>query len=379
MASEDGVLPSEKGYSIQANNEMNVTHNVFKHERKDHEEQFETNLKYIFVSVYCIIFVIGLFPNVLLTYLLFTRKFMRVKYIFTASISIAHILFCVTCLPLILSSLVYNDGTSGKDAARACQVFVCLVFSVTSLSMLSTAIRRSLAISERFRYANFTYRQKVKNVVGLWIFSVIISLPYICILKIAKSPFDLSEFNNQQLRYAYTFASDGNISASTPVIQYLNLNRSVCSNCTVYKNQDFATNYSTEYCFMNMSIYTTIISLLTLAISVTLALIFQTITLYGLKKRPNQIHWLKEIMITKQHIIMLAIFMTCWAPLTVVVLVTNDSLLTIWQKGMLKVLAASFVMYNPVLYFFLNAHVKRELQVWIGNVIAYLWPVQEQR
>ncbi len=135
----------------------------------------ELSSSIIVVFVYVIIGVLGIVPNATLIYLIFTRKFMRVKYIFTASISIAHVMMCVAAFPLVIVVNVTHDVT----VSSACHVIVSYTVGVVSYSMLATAIRRCLALSERFRHANFTYRGKVKNIAFIWVFSLAVSLPYI--------------------------------------------------------------------------------------------------------------------------------------------------------------------------------------------------------
>ena len=147
-------------YSFHLYNESQETNITPTTNGSIHIEGQPTCTRYIFIAIYCLIFLLGLFPNIIVTYILLTRKYMRLKYIFTASISIAHVTFCCICIPIIICEIIYDHSTAGTVL---CQVVVCLTFSATSLSMLSTAVRRSLAMSERYRYATFTYRGKVKN------------------------------------------------------------------------------------------------------------------------------------------------------------------------------------------------------------------------
>ena len=394
MISEDTSLDG-KAFVVKTYNDSNDTSIVSLADRPKFSYSIYSPTEFIFITIYCIIFVLGFFPNGLVTYLIFTRKYMRVKYIFTVSIAIAHMLFCVVCIPLILIGASGCFRASTSDIARACQVILVLVVSVTSLSMLATAIRRSLALSERYRYANFTYRGKVKNIIGIWIVSIAICLPFICIEEDYISPFDLTEYSRRNSRNE-NFARDAmNYSEyNRTVLAPLRLEQqklSELSFCCSDRNGVLNTrelnvsasyNYSYEkgtiessilkeaYCFVDMFMYSTCMAVVVIATAVLVSLILQATTLYNIKRRPNQIHWKKETRITKQHLLMLIVLFTCWVPLFVVTIGirTASCHVTDLQLNMLDLLAASFVTYNPVLYYLLNAHFRREMKLWFRSV-----------
>ena len=333
-----------------------------------HTEGQPTYTRYIFIAIYCLIFLLGLFPNIIVTYILFTRKYMRLKYIFTASISIAHVTFCCICIPIIIYEIIYDHSTAGTVL---CQVVVCLTFSATSLSMLSTAVRRSLAMSERYRYATFTYRGKVKNIVAIWLFSLLISLPYICTKHDDLSPFDITNTNEMDKLENDTQSDNSgyqrNLSERHP-LDYPLINITNKTNATL-NGYGSDTDAPTRSCIIDMNLYTTCMVVALLFISVLISLVLQTLTMKAIKRRPNQVHWIKEIQITKQHILMLTIFLICWAPLCIVCNVMRKQCLTEWLLTVFNILAASNVIYNPFLYYVLNSHIRHELELWIRNVI----------
>ena len=355
-------MVEQEEYSSQVYNESQETIASMS-DGQTNNEKSPTYTEYIFIAIYCLIFMLGIFPNSVITYLLFTRKFMRLKYIFTATISIAHITFCCICIPVIVYGFINVNATAGTGL---CQAIVCLTFSVTLLSMLATAIRRALAMSERFRYANFTYRGEVKNIFAIWLFSLLLSLPYICIKQRDTSPFDLTELNERE---KHNHKPDQRRNSSDfAEICYSMPNISSGANCTLGGDQ-IDTDTPTTNCVIDMYLYSTCVAALLLFASVLVSLVLQTITMIGIKKRPNQMHWLKEIRITKQHIIMLIIFLICWVPLCIVSLVLRKVMLPKWLLTVLNVLAASSVIYNPYLYYLLNAHIRRELKLWLRHLL----------
>ena len=362
------IIDKQHQYSFQLYNLSQEINSTSRTEEHTHKEESSTNTEFIFIVIYCLTFLLGIFPNLIISYILFTRKYMRLKYIFTASISIAHVTFCCVCIPIIIYEIIYVHSTVGTIL---CQVVVCLTFSATSLSMLSTAVRRALALSEGFRHATFTYRGKVKNIFVIWLFSLLTALPYICTEQGDSSPFDLTEQNELNKHYHNT-QSDGsdhvNDSIDFSALCHPVSNKTQPTNCTLGDEQ-VDTKISTGNCIIDIYLYTTCLTGILLFLSVLVSLVLQTITMKAIKKRPNQIHWLKEIRITKQHIVMLILFTICWAPLCIVCFLTRKSRLSAWLLTVSNMLAASSVIYNPFLYYILNAHIRRELKLWTRNLM----------
>lgn len=303
---------------------------------------------YVIVAVFCLV------TNIILNYLLFTRKYMRIKYIFTASISISHIMISVVVLPLAISVLITNKLMDDAQSVT-CDVMICFCVGVTSYSMIATAIRRCLAISERFRHANFTYRGKVKNIVFIWVFALVTSVPYI--------------FKEDDI-VVFSFVSNGNINSSAVYDE-----NSVSSNTSytllVQPNVTESTAYNSD---SNTSvtqafyIYNVVLFFLQMIIPCTTSLVLQFFTLLGLKRRPNQIHWVKEIKITKQHIYMAAIFLLCWLPLMLINIIAAHTLVPGTVFHILQPFAVSSIMFFPVIYYALNAHIRREFLLLIQNL-----------
>ena len=301
---------------------------------------------------------------------------MRLKYIFTASISIALVTFCCICIPIIIYEIIYVHSTVGTGL---CQVVVYLTFSATSLSMLSKAVRRALAMSEGFWQATFTYRGEVRNIFAIWLFSLFTALPYMCTDRQGDvSPFDLTERNelNKQHHNTRFDGSDHlNDSIDFSALCHPVSNITQPTNCTLGDEQ-VGTKISTGNCIIDIYLYTTCLTGILLFLSVVVSLVLQTITMKAIKKRPNQIHWLKEIKITKQHIVMLILFIICWAPLCIVCFVMRKPRLPACLFTVFNMLAASSVIYNPFLYYILNAHIRRELKLWLRNLMTLCGVVQ---
>lgn len=62
----------------------------------DNKMKAESNVRMqITVAFYVVTTAFCLVSNLILNYLLFTRKYMKIKYIFTACIAIAYVIICV--------------------------------------------------------------------------------------------------------------------------------------------------------------------------------------------------------------------------------------------------------------------------------------------
>ena len=202
-------------------------------------------------------------------------------------------------------------------------------------------------------------------------FSLLISLPYICTKHHDLSPFDFTNTNDVDKHENDTQSDNSvhrrNYSEIHPLVYPLfNLTKRTNSTLEGYGSD---TDSSTRPCVIDMNLYTTCLVGALLLISVLISLVLQSLTMKAIKLRPNQLHWIKEIQITKQHILMLTIFLICWAPLCIVCNVMRKQCLTEWLLTVFNILAASNVIYNPFLYYVLNSHIRHELELWIRNVI----------
>ncbi|KAL4217057.1 hypothetical protein ACF0H5_023513 [Mactra antiquata] len=323
----------------------------------------------ITVAFYCLVLIFGLVTNIILSYLLFTRDFMKSKYIFTASISIAHIVFCVLAIPLAIIFYVTNDDTINK----ICDIIVCLCISATTHSMLGTSVRRSLAISERFRHANFTYRGKVKHIACLWIASLVLAVPY----SFNKNDSCLTSiFPVEQMYLLHTSAANGTTTTHGETI----INNSASSNTSsmskqmftigqydISKNSTFTVDNESKILNHDSTgffIYDIILFFIIMILPIVIALILYFITLRGIKNRPNQNHWVKEIMITKQHIAVATIFFVCWFPAMLVNILGQRIEIKETVYRVLHQIGVSSILYFPLVYYKLNAHIRREFDQW---------------
>ena len=101
-------------------------------------------------------FCFGFVLNITVIYLTIKNDQLRDRYVLLASISTAHIVVCGFVFPLV----IVHHVTSEVIISRVCEFLTCFVVNVASFTMSVIAVRRALALSERFRYkiGEFTYK-----------------------------------------------------------------------------------------------------------------------------------------------------------------------------------------------------------------------------
>ena len=292
------------------------------------------------------IFIMGVFPNILVVYLIYSRKLLRERYIMNASVSASHILFCFLVPPL----LIVYQLTSTPTTSRACEFVVCCVVSVTSLTMAVLAARRALALSETFRYklGEFTFKSKLIAKLIIWMSSIGIAVPLTLDACVALSPFSMITY-----RVSENGANSG-----------INNNSFFCTNRT---GGDVLLRSSGD---IPCHAYSVTISTLLIYVICPASLI---LTGYGYRcitQRPNQKLWKKELMLSKQHLVMIIIFLVCWTPITIINLLSDKEGVPCGLQFAFQLVAIVTVLDSPVLYYIFNQHMKQEFKKWLKFVLS---------
>ena len=291
-------------------------------------------------------------------YITVTRKLLRERYIMLASISIAHILFCIGVPPLVISHHVTDD----VSVSRASEFLCCCVVCVASLTMSVTAVRRVLAISEKFRYkiGAFSFETKVKFIVIVWIISVVLSAPFLFFGCKRISPFSPIIY-----RCGTLVATDGNNKAKIGAEANATNNDLVNDSIACSDMKKGIIQNSESKCY----IYSIVLALMIVFICSFVSMTLQMKCWFDITKRPNQKLWIKETMATKQHLVMLALFEICWTPLTIINLLQLNINLNCGLQYACKSLAMSSAVYNPIVYYFFNINMKQDIQKRLKNIL----------
>lgn len=303
------------------------------------------------VSIFLMIF--GLFPNALVVFLVMTRKFLRERYVMNACIAISHIMYCTLTYQLLITHHVILD----KHSARTCEFFVCCIVGVTSLTMAVTAVRRALALSEKFRYklGEFSFRNKLTAITVIWIVSVIISIPFVFDVCAEQSPFsvltDHCNLNNTSLHQTI---------GSTEITEGTKVLRVICSSL----RKENGLNLDNNTCY----VYSSFLAISLLYFASFLSFLLQGYGYWCIRHRPNQKLWTKELMLTKQHLWMIIIFIVCLTPLTIINLLNSKINQSCSLKYSFQVLFAAFSICNPMIYYIYNQNMRQECIKWLKSV-----------
>ena len=302
----------------------------------------------IVIPMNSFIFIMGVFPNILVVYLIYSRKLLRERYIMNASVSASHILFCFLVPPLVI---VYHV-TSNPTTSRACEFVVCCVVSVTSLTMAVIAARRALALSETFRYklGEFTFKSKLIAKLIIWTSSIVMAVPLTLDACVTLSPFTM---------ISYRIISDIEANSGSDI------NKS--ASCTNRTGSDVMLRSSGG---IPCHAYSVTIATLLIYVICPASLI---LTGYGYRcitRRPNQKLWEKELMLSKQHLVMIIVFLVCWTPITIINLLSDKEGVPCGLQFAFQQVAMVTVLDSPALYYIFNQHMKQELKKWIKRVLS---------
>ena len=292
----------------------------------------------IVIPVNSFIFIMGVFPSVLVVYLIYSRKLLRERYIMNASVSASHILFCVLVPPLVI---VYQL-TSHPTTSRVCEFVVCCVVSETSLTMAVIAARRALALSETFRYklGEFTFKSKLIAKVIIWMSSIGIAVPLTVDACVALSPFSMITYRVSEIG-ANSENNNKSFSCTNRTVGGVLLRSSGDIPCHAY----------------SVTIATLLIYVIN-SYRIWLP-VHHTIKNFG-----------KKLMLSKQHFVMIIIFLVCWTPITTINLLSDKEGVPCGLQFAFQHVAMVTVLDSPVLYYIFNQYMKQELKKWMKRTLS---------
>ena len=271
-----------------------------------------------------------------------------------ASTSASHIIFCLLVPPLA----TVHHVTSNTPTSHACEFIVCCVVSVTSLTMAVIAARRALALSETFRYklGKFTLKSKLVAKLIIWITSIGIASPLTLDACLEISPFSMITYRSNDLAVEFKTTQLSNDGSK---------NESVA--CTNGRGGEVVFRSSREEpCYA----YSVTIATLLIYLVCPVSLLLQGYGYRCIKQRPNQKLWEKELLLTKQHLIMTSIFCVCWTPITVLNLSTTGEYTLCGLRYAFQFIAMICALDNPVLYYIFNQNKKQEFKKWLKYVLS---------
>ena len=305
---------------------------------------------YILVPVFCVLFCFGCVLNITVIYITIKNDKLRDRYVLLASISTAHIVLCGFVFLLV----IVHHVTSEVIISRACEFMTSAVVNVASFTMSVIAVRRALALSETFCYkiGEFTYDGKLKTIVAIWICAFCVSTPFI---------FDACKNNSPFSVLLSSCGFQGNNSVNNGNNTSLIMDAAFSEEREGSSDKTEATYQPTDGCYW----YSLVLVISCVYIGGFVSMALHAKCWRDIAKRPNQKLWEKELMITKQHLVMLIVFLLCWSPILLLYFleVNEYGVLYAFQS-----LALSSVVYNPVTYYFLNQNMRNDIQKLLNIV-----------
>ena len=297
----------------------------------DFELMKTAEMKGIFITLYVIIFLIGVSGNSLVVYVVMRNKAMQtITNIFITNLAFSDIMMCLLAVPFTPLAFFMNTWVFGEALCHIVPMSLCICVYVSTLTSTAIAVDRYFVIV-------YPFKPRMKTcvcllmIVAIWIISVSISLPLGIYQNVSEDPEGSwiceEVWPKDQARQFFTVTS--------LVLQYL-------VPCTII-----------TYCYAKVS----------------LALRRRSKTRIGsgtASKERDEMEIRRKRRTNKMLIAMVTIFVCCWLPLNMVLLVAeyDDEFdyftLTFFSA---HVIAMSSTIYNPFLYAWMNDNFKKEFKL----------------
>ena len=317
-----GLLESSTTAANDTGNDTTMLHNI--------ELMKTPAMKGVFITLYVIIFLIGVSGNSLVVYVVMRNKAMQtITNIFITNLAVSDIMMCMLAVPFTPLSFFMNTWVFGEALCHIVPMSLCICVYVSTLTSTAIAVDRYFVIV-------YPFKPRMKTcvcllmIVAVWIISVSISLPLGIYQKITEehgTRVCREEWPKDQARQFFTVTS--------LVLQYI----VPCSIIT--------------YCYAKVS----------------LALRRRSKTRIGsgtANRERDEMEIRRKRRTNKMLIAMVTIFVCCWLPLNMVLLVVEyhgEFDYFTFTFFLAHVIAMSSTLYNPFLYAWMNDNFKKEFKL----------------
>ncbi|XP_076437837.1 prolactin-releasing peptide receptor-like [Babylonia areolata] len=293
-----------------------------------------TWLMSLFIFFYSLIFLLGTFGNLLVVIVVLRNKAMHtITNIFITNLAVSDICMCLLSVPFTPMSFFFNSWVFGKALCHVVPMTLCISVYVSTLTSTAISVDRYFVIVYPFKPRMKIY-MCVLMIVAIWIISISISLPlgiYHEKEPVANTTAFLctERWPKPQARQFFTVTS--------LVLQYI-------VPCTII-----------TFCY----------SMVSRALKKRSKVKIGS----GARSREREEQEIRRKKRTNKMLIaMVVIFMCCWMPLNVVLLVREyKESVENWYYFtfvffIAHVIAMSSTIYNPFLYAWMNDNFKKEFK-----------------
>lgn len=159
--------------------DFNNTNNSFYNNETDFYDIINNNaVQAIFLMLYTAIFVLGIFGNVLVCYVVFRNKAMQtVTNLFITNLALSDILLCVLAVPFTPLYTFLERWVFGSVICHLVPFAQGASVYISTLTLTSIAIDRFFVIIYPF-HPRMKMTTCILIIVAIWIFSILVTLPY---------------------------------------------------------------------------------------------------------------------------------------------------------------------------------------------------------
>lgn len=288
----------------------------------------------VFIFLYVVLFFIGVSGNAIVVYVVLRKKAMQsITNIFITNLAVSDIMMCLLAVPFTPLSYFMSSWTFGEALCHIVPMTLCICVYVSTLTSTAIAVDRYFVIV-------YPFKPRMKTcvcllmIVAIWIISISISLPLGIYQEIHESDENVKsckeKWPKDQARQFFTVTS--------LVLQYI----VPCSIIT--------------YCYSKVS----------------LALRKRSKSRIGtgsVNRERDVMEIRRKRRTNKMLIAMVTIFVICWLPLNLVLLVGEYYGSFAGERYYplmffaAHVIAMSSTIYNPFLYAWMNDNFKKEFKL----------------
>lgn len=152
----------------------------FPSDRNETDDDIITNkvVQAMFLILYTTIFVLGIFGNVLVCYVVFRNKAMQtVTNLFITNLALSDILLCVLAVPFTPLYTFLGKWVFGKIICHLVSCAQGISVYISTLTLTSIAIDRFFVIIYPF-HPRMKLSTCIIIIVSIWVFSSLVTLPY---------------------------------------------------------------------------------------------------------------------------------------------------------------------------------------------------------
>ncbi|XP_061539228.1 cholecystokinin receptor-like [Phycodurus eques] len=140
----------------------------------------KTEMDTLRIVLYILIFLLGVFGNLLIIIVLILNKRMRtVTNSFLLSLAISDLMMAIFCMPFTLIPNILEDFIFGAAMCKTVAYFMGLSVSISTFSLVAIAIERYSAICNPLKSRAWQTRSHAYRVIAAtWVLSLLIMIPY---------------------------------------------------------------------------------------------------------------------------------------------------------------------------------------------------------